>query len=130
MPVSTTPPGANSYLYVCVCICLYHIYCIYIYMHACMYICMYVYGVCIPGPFACNNNTIFEHICMKPLWLSRRYRLIWFGRQVFEPQLSQGHFILASISFCFQNLPPVTFRRSRFLLTLNRHQDMHTSTYM
>ena len=113
MPVSTTPPGANTYVYVCVCICLYHIYCIHMYVY--MYICMYVY-VCVYIPFACYNNTIFGHIFMKPQWLSGRYGLIWLGRQVFELQLRHRRFIPVLISFCSENLPPETSRRTGFLV--------------
>jgi hypothetical protein len=113
MPVSRTPPGDNTYVYVWVCICLYHTYCIY--MPICMYMYMYVY-VCVCIPFACYNNTIFDHICMKPWWLSGRYRLIWLWWQVFELQLCQRRFIPALISFCLKNYPPVTSRRTGFLV--------------
>ena len=113
MPVSRTPPGANTYVYVWVCICLYDVSCIY--MPIWMYICMYVY-VCVCIPFACYNNTIFHCNSMKPWWLSGRYRLIWLGRQVFELQLRQRSFIPVSISFCPEKLPPATSRRTEFLV--------------
>ncbi len=80
-----------------------------------MYICMFVY-VCVCIPFACYNNNTFVHICMKPQCLSGRYRLICLGRQVFELQLCQRHFIPALFSFCTENYPPVTSRRTGFLL--------------
>jgi hypothetical protein len=90
--------------------CIIHI-CIY--MPICMYICMYMY-VCVCIPFGCYNNTTFDHFCMKPQLLSGRYRLICLGRQVFELQLRQRHFIPALFCFCTENYPPVTSRRTGF----------------
>ena len=101
-----------------------------IYMLICMYICMYVY-VCVCIPFASYNNTTFDHICMKPQWLSGRYRLMWLGRQVFKLQLCQRHFIPALFSFCTENLPPCNLQEDWiFGGTLSHLQNMHTSSYM
>ncbi len=92
---------------------------------------MYV-NVRVSIPFVCYKNTIFVHICMKPVWLSGRYWRIWLCRPFFDPQISQWHLFQSKTPFALKIYPLKPLEGQWKLESPQRYAYMHiyASTYI